>query len=181
MGYDMFRMIVSDVIQVEMSELSEEQNSIKECLITPGPDLIVCDEGHLLKNDRTSLSDVVSNVRTKRRIILTGTPLQNKLEEFFCMVNFIKPYLLGTHKEYANRFVNPIMNGQYKNSTDHDIRIMKRRSHVLYKLLQGCIHRADFTVLQPYLPRKEEYVIYIQLSSLQATLYKARKSINERF
>lgn len=173
MGYDMYRLMVADG-----SDRSNDQAFFKECLTNPGPDVIICDEGHLLKNDRTSLSDVVSNVRTKRRIVLSGTPLQNNLEEFYCMVNFVKPYLLGTPKEFANRFVNPIMNGQYKNSNDQDIKLMKRRSHVLYELLKSCIHRADLSVLESYLPRKEEYAIYIQLSSLQVTLYKVRKSIN---
>lgn len=38
-----------------------------------------------------------------------------------------------------NRFVNPITNGQYTDSTERDILIMKRRSHVLHKMLDGCV------------------------------------------
>lgn len=52
-------------------------------LINPGPDLVVCDEGHLLKNSKTSLSKAVNRITTLRRIVLTGTPLQNNLNE--CM------------------------------------------------------------------------------------------------
>ena len=55
------------------------------------------------------------------------------------MVDFIKPNLLGTRKEFTNRFVNPINNGQCSNSTPRDVRIMKQRSHVLYQLLSGCV------------------------------------------
>lgn len=57
----------------------------------------------------------------------------------YCMVQFVKPNLLGKYNEYLNRFVNPITNGQYTDSTDHDIRIMKRRSHVLHKMLDGAV------------------------------------------
>jgi len=52
------------------------------------------------------------------------------------MVNFVKPSLLGTRKEFMNRFVNPIVNGQHSDSMDRDIRIMKKRSFILNDLLK---------------------------------------------
>lgn len=55
------------------------------------------------------------------------------------MVQFVKPNLLGKYQEYLNRFVNPITNGQYTDSTEYDIQIMRRRAHVLHKLLDGCV------------------------------------------
>ena len=55
------------------------------------------------------------------------------------MVDFVKPNLLGTKKEFANRFVNPIINGQHSDSTSRDVRIMKNRAHVLHELLAGCV------------------------------------------
>lgn len=57
----------------------------------------------------------------------------------FCMVQFVKPNLLGKYQEYMNRFVNPITNGQYTDSTEYDIQVMRRRAHVLHKLLDGCV------------------------------------------
>jgi transcriptional regulator ATRX len=63
------------------------------------------------------------------------------------MVQFVKPNLLGTRKEFLNRFVNPISNGQFEDSTAHDVKIMKRRAHVLHKMLEGSVQVDLFTVL----------------------------------
>lgn len=56
-----------------------------------------------------------------------------------CMVNFIKTNLLGSLSEFRNRFINPIQNGQCADSTPRDVRIMKKRAHVLYAMLAGCV------------------------------------------
>ncbi len=56
-----------------------------------------------------------------------------------CMVNFIKENLLGSVKEFRNRFINPIQNGQCADSTPADVRLMKNRSHVLHQLMSGFI------------------------------------------
>lgn len=55
------------------------------------------------------------------------------------MVNFIKENLLGSLKEFRNRFINPIQNGQCADSTAQDVRLMKKRAHILYEMLAGCI------------------------------------------
>lgn len=60
-----------------------------------------------------------------------------------CMVNFIKENLLGSVKEFRNRFINPIQNGQCADSTLHDVRIMKKRAHILYEMLAGCVQVRD--------------------------------------
>lgn len=88
------------------------------------------------------------------------------------MVQFVKPNLLGTYKEYLNRFVNPITNGQYTDSTERDITVMRRRSHVLHKMLDGLVQRRDYNVLAPFLPPKHEYVLFITLTKIQVELYK---------
>lgn len=99
-------------------------NNIRKCLLSPGADLVVCDEGHMLKSEKTNLSKSVYQVETRRRVVLTGTPLQNNLVEYHCMVSFVKPNLLGTLAEFKNRFVNPINNGQHKDSTEADVRFV---------------------------------------------------------
>ncbi|KAL3288349.1 hypothetical protein HHI36_002797 [Cryptolaemus montrouzieri] len=178
-SYAMFRNLSNDKNKKVSKKL---RTTFYEGLVDPGPDLVVCDEGHLLKNEKTGLSIAMNKIKTRRRIVLTGTPLQNNLKEYYCMVQFVKPSLLGTYKEYLNRFVNPITNGQYTDSTQYDINIMRRRSHVLHKLLEGIVQRRDYSVLSPYLPPKHEYVLFLTLTDTQKKLYShylnhfARKS-----
>lgn len=173
MGYQMFSFLVHGKF-IKSSKMLEE---FKKCLVKPGPDLIVCDEGHVLKNDSTGLAQACNQVQTKRRIVLTGTPLQNNLIEYHCMVSFVKNNLLGSLKEFKNRFVNPIYNGQHKDSTFEDVYFMKKRAHVLHQTLEGCVNRKDFAIIRGYLPPKNEYVLSVRLSSKQIELYRTYLSI----
>ncbi|XP_049533839.1 transcriptional regulator ATRX homolog isoform X1 [Anopheles darlingi] len=169
LGYDMFRNLANPTAPRLRKKVRE---SLQTSLIDPGPDMIVCDEGHLLKNEKTSLSKAITRIKTMRRIVLTGTPIQNNMKEYYCMVQFVKPQLLGTYTEYMNRFVNPITNGQYTDSTPYDIQLMRKRAHVLHKLLDGCVQRRDYSVLAPFLPPKLEFVVSVQLTPMQIALYK---------
>ncbi|XP_050674558.1 uncharacterized protein LOC126972036 isoform X2 [Leptidea sinapis] len=170
-GYELFRSLTTlDPIIDDIRPTIV--NKIRTALLDPGPDMIICDEGHLLKNDASVLAVAMSRVQTKRRIMLTGTPMQNNLREYYCMVNFVKPDLLGTYAEYSNRFENPIMNGQHRDSREEDIRLMKARTHILHKVLEGCLQRQEASVLYPYLPKKYEYTVFIPLTPCQRSMYR---------
>merc|ERR1719295_1732885 len=169
MGYDMFR----NLTNADNKKFKKKQREVfNRCLLDPGPELVICDEGHLLKNEKSAINKAMNRITTPRRIILTGTPLQNNLKEYYEMVNLVKPNLMGTRKEFMNRFVNPIVNGQHSDSTERDIRMMKKRSFILNDLLKGCMQRLDYNVLVPYLQPKHEYVLCINLTEFQKKLYK---------
>ena len=72
-------------------------------------DLLVCDEGHRLKNSAAKASQYLASMAsTDKRIVLTGTPLQNELKEFFAIVNVVCPGILGTTSHFTRQFEEPI-------------------------------------------------------------------------
>ncbi|KAI4303028.1 hypothetical protein MLD38_038709 [Melastoma candidum] len=137
-----------------------------------GPDILVCDEAHMIKNTRAGTTRALKMVKCQRRIALTGSPLQNNLMEYFCMVDFVREGFLGSSHEFRNRFQNPIENGQHTNSTLDDVRIMNQRSHILFEQLKGFVQRMDMNVVKKDLPPKTVFVIAVKLSALQRKLYR---------
>ncbi|UJR22850.1 hypothetical protein I4U23_025879 [Adineta vaga] len=158
------------IVDLEEEEKNfETMEDIRNALLTP--DLVICDEGHRIKNHQASVAIALKSIRTPRRIVLTGYPLQNNLIEYWCMVDFVRPNYLGSKLEFCNMFERPILNGQCIDSTPEDRKIMRARAHVLHSLLEGFIQRRGHDVLQCDLPPKTEYVILLKLSNVQRQLY----------
>ncbi|CAI5687687.1 unnamed protein product [Oreochromis niloticus] len=190
MGYEMYRLLSmkksfvmgkkrkskkpAGPIIIDLDEEDRQQElmkSIEKAIARPGPDVVICDEGHRIKNYHASTSQALKNIRSRRRVVLTGYPLQNNLIEYWCMVDFVRPDFLGTRQEFSNMFERPILNGQCVDSTPQDVRLMRYRSHVLHSLLEGFVQRRGHDVLRDQLPTKEEHVILVRLSPIQRALY----------
>ncbi|KAK6639775.1 hypothetical protein RUM43_008050 [Polyplax serrata] len=181
MGYELFRLLSlkkSYKSKKKKKDAEEDDARTKElieevysALVVPGPDLVICDEGHRIKNSHATTSQALKQIKTKRRIVLTGYPLQNNLLEYWCMVDFVRPNYLGTKTEFSNMFERPIQNGQCIDSTPQDKRLMRYRAHVLHSLLEGFVQRRSHAVLQSTLPEKEEYVLLLRFTPFQRKLY----------
>jgi transcriptional regulator ATRX len=137
-GYDTFR----NLIKGSKIKKAEWKETFHRCLLKV-PQFVVCDEGHMMKNSDSGMSQAVSQLECARRVVLTGTPLQNNLMEYWTMVNFVRPGLLGTAKEFKEKFEGPITNGQHADSERSEVMLMKKRSHILSGLLNQMIHRAS--------------------------------------
>jgi transcriptional regulator ATRX len=168
-GYEQYRNLVG--AKGKSSKVKGAKETLRRRLVDPGPDMVICDEGHVLRNAKSGLSLALGEIHTRRRVVLTGTPLQNNMREYHCMINFVRPGLLKSEREFVRDFVGPILNGQCVDSTPEDVRRMKFRISVLGKILKGVVDRKDYSVLRDYLPKKHEYVIAVRLSRLQCQLY----------
>ncbi|KAL9661427.1 hypothetical protein QQ045_026251 [Rhodiola kirilowii] len=166
-GYSSFR-------NLSLGKYMKDRHSFKEVCsaLQDGPDILVCDEAHVIKNTRADVTQALKQVKCQRRVALTGSPLQNNLMEYYCMVDFVREGFLGSSHEFKNRFQNPIENGQHANATSIDVKIMNQRSHILYEQLKGFVQRMDMSVAKKDLPPKTVFVIAVKLSNLQRRLYK---------
>lgn len=168
-GYEMFRNLVSVNGRLKAADAKvKEKFNIK---VLNRADLVVCDEGHRIKNKDAAVSVALKKVDSKRRLVLTGYPLQNNLVEYWCMVDFVRPAYLGSLTEFENMFNQPILNGQCIDSKPEDIKLMRERSYILHKQLEGFIQRRGHEVLAASLPKKFEYIMPIRLSKIQEDLY----------
>lgn len=66
--------------------------------------LLLCDEGHRLKNCENLTYTALMGLQTKRRVLLSGTPIQNDLTEYYSLIHFVNPGMLGTRSVSKNSF-----------------------------------------------------------------------------
>ncbi|KAL9937012.1 hypothetical protein V8E36_004247 [Tilletia maclaganii] len=134
--------------------------------------LIVCDEGHRLKSKQTQTTKMFEGLDTQRRIILSGTPIQNDLLEFFAMFDFVVPGHLGQPNVFKSVFADPIMKSRVKGASKDAVELGKARTDALTQVTHQYILRRTADILDLYLPPKLEAVVHIAPSPLQLKLYR---------
>ncbi|KAK4316731.1 hypothetical protein Pmani_012139 [Petrolisthes manimaculis] len=85
--------------------------------------LILCDEGHRLKNCENQTYCALAGMKAQRRVLLSGTPIQNDLLEYFSLVHFVNAGILGEAGEFRRKYERPIVRGRDADATDNEHRI----------------------------------------------------------
>ncbi|XP_055594496.1 DNA repair and recombination protein RAD54-like [Uranotaenia lowii] len=133
---------------------------------------VLCDEGHRLKNCENLTYQALMGLKTNRRVLLSGTPIQNDLTEYYSLLHFVNPGMLGTTNEFRKQFEIPILRGQDANSTEEDRKKANERLQELSAMVNKCMIRRTSSLLTKYLPVKFEMVICVKMSEIQMQLYK---------
>lgn len=137
-----------------------------------GIDIVIADEGHRLKTAKNKSAQAIRSLNTSRRVILSGTPIQNHLSEFFMMVDFVNPDLLGSFKTFSKEFEIPIVKSRQPSASEKDIKKGEARSEELASLTSMFILRRTADILSKYLPSKTEYVLLCRPTAAQASTYR---------
>lgn len=124
-------------------------------------DTVVLDEAQHIKNRQTQNAQAVKAVRSRHRLVLTGTPLENSVLDLWSIFDFLMPGYLGTSKDFRERYELPITR---EKNTEAQARLARRLRPFLLRRLKREV-AAD-------LPAKIEQVSFCELTSDQRTVYQ---------
>ncbi len=149
------RAVVRPVLIVSYETLRLNVDELKNTQIG----LLLCDEGHRLKNGESQTFTALNDLNVTRRVILSGTPIQNDLSEYFSLLNFANPSLLGTRNDFRKRYELPILRGRDAAGSDVDRKKGDEAVTELLALVNKFIIRRTNDILSKYLPIKYEHVV----------------------
>ncbi|KAK4312689.1 hypothetical protein Pmani_015897 [Petrolisthes manimaculis] len=135
--------------------------------------LLLCDEGHRLKNCENQTYCALAGMKAQRRVLLSGTPIQNDLLEYFSLVHFVNAGILGEAGEFRRKYERPLVRGRDADATDNEHRIGKEKLEELIAVVSRCIIRRTNDILSKYLPVKREHVVCCPLTPIQRRMYLA--------
>ncbi|NWR87433.1 RA54B protein, partial [Furnarius figulus] len=134
--------------------------------------LLICDEGHRLKNSTIKTTTALTSLSCERRIILTGTPIQNDLQEFYALIEFVNPGILGSLSTYRKIYEEPIVRSREPSATKEEKELGEKRAAELTRLTGLFILRRTQEVINKFLPPKKESIIFCRPTALQLELYR---------
>ncbi|PIA60920.1 hypothetical protein AQUCO_00300438v1 [Aquilegia coerulea] len=143
-----------DVLLTSYEMINSDTTSLKpikwECMIV--------DEGHRLKNKDSKLFLALKQYASNHRVLLTGTPLQNNLDELFMLMHFLDAGKFGSLEEFQEEF--------------KDINQEEQVARLHKMLAPHLLRRVKKDVLKD-MPPKKELILRVDLSSKQKEYYKA--------
>ncbi|XP_024518149.1 ATP-dependent DNA helicase DDM1 isoform X1 [Selaginella moellendorffii] len=125
---------------------------------------VVVDEGHRLKNHDCKLFKELKKMKIENSLLLTGTPLQNKLPELWSLLNFILPDIFSSLSDFQTWFAF----AERENNSDEErdetrIEVVKK----LHDILRPFLLRRMKSEVEKTLPKKTEILLYAQMSKMQ--------------
>ncbi|KAL4434006.1 hypothetical protein ABPG75_000447 [Micractinium tetrahymenae] len=158
---------VHRVVVVSYETLRKHAADLAGCI-----DLLVCDEGHRLKSAQGNKTiSALASLNCRRRVLLTGTPIQNDLTEFFAMVNFVCPDALGSLATFERIFAAPINRSRDRNASDKEKELGATRSAELARRVEQFVLRRTREVNARYLPPLTNYVVFCRPTEEQLRVY----------
>lgn len=144
-------------------------------------DYIILDEGHLVKNPNTQRAKSLREIPAAHRIVISGTPIQNHLQEMWALFDFCCPNLLGDRKEFKEKYERQILAGTDKNASDRQKRIgLAVAEELRQKFAPYFLRRLKSEVFpdsenkeERKLSRKNDLIVWLPLSERQEKLYRA--------
>ena len=135
------------------------------------PDLIILDEAQRIKNWQTKVSQSIKKLQSKYALVLTGTPLENKLQELYSLVQFIDPLHLGSLYNFISEYEQTDETGKvigYKGL--HEIK--EKLKHIL-------LRRTKKEVLKQ-LPSRTDKNLFVDITNEQKIIHNDYKEIVNR-
>ncbi|BHF77985.1 btaf1 RNA polymerase II, B-TFIID transcription factor-associated, 170kDa [Sparganum proliferum] len=134
---------------------------------------VILDEGHMIKNSKSKLTCAVKRLRARHRLLLTGTPVQNRVVELWSLFDFLMPGFLGTEASFASRFARPVASSRDPKATPEEQRAGQLALENLHRIvLPFILRRLKEDVLQDLPPKViQDYIC--NMTPLQQKLYSS--------
>ena len=135
--------------------------------------LVVADECHKIKEKGSALTKALKSLRCLKRIGLTGTALQNKYEELWCLLDWANPGCLGTSEHFKSSLSRPMVKGFRQDATSNELANAREKQEKFNtEKLQWMLRRTKASEIADKLPTKIDQVVFCGLSKFQHEVFK---------
>lgn len=184
-SYSLFEKICGAPTKEGKHQLGERKRFEAEQMrkiLTEFPGLVVFDEGHNPRNDESNSWNALLQLKTRRRIILSGTPFQNNFEELYNTVRLVRPEwatnltCLGAFDK-KQRTSDKMRGKNSKVGTEENT----KRAKEVRDMISPFVHVYKGTILQDKLPGLRNSVLVLQPTDLQQRFFNRTRSIKNAF